>query len=222
MYPLCQQLVAGKTAQEGGHLSLTTTVRYSANQKKSRYYNSVVCHVLLINALVLLCYDVCTCVCTHVPVHRKLLLCKLWTLLPGRSCLSVWSVLFANGVCHMRKSRIISMPVFRRCVADGVVSLTGLPQLPYLLVSSWVLSPTFAFCLPSLSPSPPLPPPPHPPSLPPSQEYLQEPLTASVQMIHTMCKDSERRKLCIETLCKLVTLFSPSLYLCICLSIHVS
>ncbi len=36
------------------------------------------------------------------------------------------------------------------------------------------------------------------------QEYLQEPLTASVHMIHTLCLDQDTRKTCIDTLGKYV------------------
>jgi UBX domain-containing protein 6 len=34
------------------------------------------------------------------------------------------------------------------------------------------------------------------------EEYIKEPLSSSVQMIHTLCTDQNRRKNCIETLCK--------------------
>ena len=41
-----------------------------------------------------------------------------------------------------------------------------------------------------------------PPPLSLSQEYVKEPLSASVQMIHSLCTDTTRRKNCIDTLCK--------------------
>jgi UBX domain-containing protein 6 len=34
------------------------------------------------------------------------------------------------------------------------------------------------------------------------EEYIKEPLSSSVQMIHTLCTDPNKRKNCIETLCK--------------------
>ena len=37
------------------------------------------------------------------------------------------------------------------------------------------------------------------------QEYLKEPLSASVHMIHTLCTDQDRRKLCIDTICRYVS-----------------
>ena len=36
------------------------------------------------------------------------------------------------------------------------------------------------------------------------QEYLKEPLSASVHMIHTLCTDQDKRKLCIDTLCRYI------------------
>jgi len=35
-----------------------------------------------------------------------------------------------------------------------------------------------------------------------SQEYLKEPLTSSAQMIYTLCRDQEKTKLCVDTICK--------------------
>jgi UBX domain-containing protein 6 len=34
------------------------------------------------------------------------------------------------------------------------------------------------------------------------EEYIKEPLTASVQMIHFLCRDASKRKACVDTLCR--------------------